>query len=106
MSAASSCPGSATWATVCTGQSERMAPKRIAVTGGPGGGKTTVWRELARTHAGAILAVPEVATLMFQHVFPAVADARERDAVQRSIYHVQRNLEAFYEGRLRAGQAL
>ena len=83
-----------------------MAARRIAVTGGPGGGKTTVWRELARMHPDAIVAVPEVATLMFQHVFPAVADARERDAVQRSIYHVQQNLEAVYEGRLRAGQAL
>jgi predicted ATPase len=83
-----------------------MAARRIAVTGGPGGGKTTVWRELTQRYSNALVPVPEVATLMFQYVFPPVANASERNAVQRSIFEVQRNLEAVYEGRLLDGQYL
>lgn len=83
-----------------------LAIRRIAVTGGPGAGKTTLWRELARAHAPRVVAVPEVATLMFQHVFPQVRDASERRSVQRAIYHVQRELEQVYEARLGAGQIL
>jgi predicted ATPase len=83
-----------------------MALRRIAVTGGPGAGKTSLWRELARSHRGRIVAVPEVATLMLQHVFPAVQSERERHALQRAIFQVQRNLEAMHEGRLLPGQVL
>ena len=54
--------------------------RRIAVTGGPGGGKTTVWRALALAHVDALVAVPEVATLMFEHVFPSVTCEAQRCA--------------------------
>jgi len=80
--------------------------KCIAVTGGPGGGKTTVWRELSRRHGSCFVHVPEVATLMFQHVFPPVQHELERRAVQRSIYRVQCELESVYAGRARDGQCL
>lgn len=83
-----------------------MAIRRIAVTGGPGAGKTTLWRELASAHARELTAVPEVATLMFRHVFPPVQSERERRAVQRAIFHVQRELERVYEGRIADGQIL
>jgi predicted ATPase len=83
-----------------------MALSRIVVTGGPGAGKTSVWRELATTHAERLVAVPEVATLMFQHVFPSVQNPTERRAVQRAIYEVQRNLETVFETRRAEGQAL
>jgi hypothetical protein len=52
------------------------------------------------------VAVPEVATLMFRHVFPAIQGAPEREAVQRAIFAVQRSLEAFHEQRAGAGQVL
>lgn len=80
--------------------------RRIAVTGGPGGGKTTVWRVLAASHNAEVLAVPEVATLLFSHVFPQVESEAERCAVQRAIFHVQNELEAFYAARARPGQTL
>ncbi len=83
-----------------------MTIRRIAVTGGPGAGKTSLWRELAQAHAARLVAVPEVATMLFQHVFPPVRDEAERCAVQRAIFHVQRELEGVYEGRSRAGQIL
>ena len=42
-----------------------MAVRRIAVTGGPGAGKTTLWRAIADAYATRVVAVPEVATLLF-----------------------------------------
>jgi predicted ATPase len=83
-----------------------MAIRRIAVTGGPGAGKTTVWRSLAHAYAERIVAVPEVATLMLQHVFPQVQNEAERHALQRSIFAVQKQLEAVHEGRGHAHQVL
>lgn len=80
--------------------------RRIAVTGGPGGGKTTLWRVLREAYPERVIAVPEVATLMFSHVFPPVQNEAERCAVQRSIFEVQRNLETVLESRLREGQWL
>jgi hypothetical protein len=52
------------------------------------------------------LPVPEVATLLFRHVFPAVQSEDERRAVQRAIFHVQSELESVYAGRLVDGQIL
>lgn len=80
--------------------------RRIAVTGGPGAGKTTLWREIIAEHGERVVAVPEVATLMLRHVFPAVASDAERRAVQRSIFRVQHDLEAVHEAQLRPGQVL
>lgn len=83
-----------------------MTIVRIAVSGGPGAGKTTLWRTVAEAHSARVIAVPEVATLMFSHVFPHVQSERERRAVQRAIFAVQHNLEHVYESRLGAGQVL
>jgi predicted ATPase len=83
-----------------------MAIRRIAVTGGPGAGKTTVWRSLAHAYADRIVCVPEVATLMLQHVFPQVQSEQERHALQRSIFAVQKQLEAVHAGRLQGDQVL
>ena len=80
--------------------------RRIAVTGGPGGGKTSVLREFARMQPGRIATVPEVATLMFAHVFPPVHNAAARCAVQRAIFAVQRELEAVHAERLQGDQIL
>lgn len=83
-----------------------MSIRRIAVTGGPGGGKSTVWSVLAAAQSERVLAVPEVATLLFRHVFPQVESEAERCAVQRAIFRVQEELEQFYEARARADQVL
>lgn len=75
---------------------------RVAITGGPGAGKSTVAERLGREFAGQVVVVPEVATHLLSGFFPRVADAEERRAVQRAIYHVQLNLESVH--RKRAGQ--
>jgi predicted ATPase len=83
-----------------------LAIRRIAVTGGPGAGKTTLWQELSASYADRVVAVPEVATLMFRHVFPTVHNEGERRAVQSAIFHVQRELERVHEGRATGDQIL
>lgn len=83
-----------------------MVMRRIAVTGGPGGGKTTLWKELVQRYPDRVVAVPEVATLMFSHVFPHVRDEHERKAVQTAIFHVQHSLEAVHESRAMSDQIL
>ena len=83
-----------------------MAIRRIAVTGGPGAGKTTLWRAIADAYEDRIVALPEVATMLLTHVFPQPQNEAERHALQRSIFAVQRNLEAVHESRLRADQVL
>lgn len=83
-----------------------MSARRIAVTGGPGGGKSTVWGVLTASQGERVLGVPEVATLLFRHVFPQVQSASERCAVQRAIFRVQDELEQFYLARARPDQVL
>lgn len=80
--------------------------RRIAVTGGPGGGKTSVVREYMRRYPATAVQVPEVATLLFSHVFPQVHNAQQRQAVQRAIYHTQLSLESFHLGTCAGGQVL
>ena len=83
-----------------------MAIRRIAVTGGPGAGKTTIWRAVTDAYPQRIVALPEVATLLLTHVFPQPRSADERHALQRSIFAVQKDLEALHDGRLAADQVL
>jgi predicted ATPase len=66
---------------------------RIALSGGPGGGKTTA-ADLFRREIGAqVVVVPEAATLLFGGGFPRIDTTHARMAAQRAIFHVQRNLE-------------
>jgi predicted ATPase len=66
---------------------------RIAVTGGPGGGKSTATQLLRRELGERVIVVPEAATLLFSGGFPRHATAPAQAAVQRAIFHVQHNLE-------------
>ena len=73
--------------------------RRIAITGGPGAGKSTVAAQLGRELSERVVVVPEVATHLLGGFFPRIAHAEERRAVQRAIYHVQLNLESVHCGR-------
>lgn len=66
---------------------------RIVLTGGPGGGKTTAADLFRREIGERVVVVPEAATLLFSGGFPRVSEAHATRAAQRTIYHVQRNLE-------------
>lgn len=66
---------------------------RIALTGGPGGGKTTAADLLRRELGSRIVIVPESATILFAGGFPRSQHLEANRAAQRAIFHVQRNLE-------------
>ena len=73
--------------------------RRVAISGGPGGGKSTVAAAVARDFGAHVVVVPEVATHLLGGFFPGIRDAEERRAVQRAIYHVQVSLEAVHRAR-------
>lgn len=77
---------------------------RIALTGGPGGGKTTAADLFRREIGERVVIVPEAATMLFSGGFPRVGTPAGIIATQRAIYHVQRHLEdvqyAHYPGRI------
>lgn len=77
---------------------------RVVVTGGPGGGKTTAVDLYRREIGDKVVVVPEAATLLYMGGFPRAGNGGVREATQRAIYHVQRNLEdaqsVHYAGRV------
>jgi len=67
--------------------------RRIVLTGGPGGGKTTAADLFRREIGERVVIVPEAATMLFAGGFPRVSDASAQRSTQSAIYHVQRGLE-------------
>jgi predicted ATPase len=66
---------------------------RIALTGGPGGGKTTAGDLFRREIGERVVFVPEAATLLFSGGFPRVHEPLAIRAAQMAIFHLQRSLE-------------
>jgi len=67
--------------------------RRIALTGGPGGGKTTAADLLRRELGTRVVIVPESATILFAGGFPRSRQWDANRSAQSAIFHVQRNLE-------------
>ncbi|MEP6860350.1 MAG: ATP-binding protein [Deltaproteobacteria bacterium] len=72
--------------------------RRVALTGGPGAGKTAVLELVRRLLCDRVTILPESAGLLFGGGFPRGPSAVLRRAAQRAIFHVQRELEATTEG--------
>lgn len=66
---------------------------RVVLTGGPGGGKTTAVDLYRRELCDKVVGVPEAATLLYMGGFPRIGEKKVREATQKAIYHVQKNLE-------------
>ena len=78
--------------------SEVHQARRIALTGGPGAGKTAVLELVRRLLCDHVTILPESAGLLFGGGFPRGSAPVLRRAAQRAIFHVQRELEATTEG--------
>ncbi len=74
-------------------QSASRSRCRVAVTGGPGAGKTTAVDLFRRELGDVVVVVPEAATILFTGGFPRDGSPDVRRAAQTAIFHVQRNLE-------------
>ena len=74
----------------------RPPVRRIALTGGPGGGKTTSADLFRREIGDCVVIVPEAATILFQGGFPRSTQDSARRHTQTAIFHVQCHLEEEY----------
>ena len=90
----------------CYCKQDRHTTKLVVLTGGPGAGKTAVLEMARRVFCAHVTILPEAASLLFSGGFPRHASEAGRRAVQRGIFHVQREVErlAIEEGQ--AGVAL
>ena len=71
----------------------RHTTKLVVLTGGPGAGKTAVLEMARRVFCTHVTILPETASLLFKGGFPRHPTDAGRRAVQRGIFHVQREIE-------------
>jgi predicted ATPase len=67
--------------------------RRIVLTGGPGGGKTTAGDLFRREIGRRVALVPEAATMLFSGGFPRSHEPEAVKIIQRAVYHMQQELE-------------
>lgn len=72
---------------------KRHHPRRVVLTGGPGAGKTAVLELIRLFFCEHVRTLPESAGIVFGGGFPRSDRPEVRQAAQRAIYHVQRELE-------------
>ncbi|WP_235839600.1 AAA family ATPase [Cognaticolwellia mytili] len=67
--------------------------KRIVITGGPGGGKTTALDLIRREFNGRIASVPESATMIFSGGIERASNNSVLKTQQAAIFNLQKHLE-------------
>lgn len=67
--------------------------RRVVLTGGPGAGKTAVLELIRQSFCVHVKVLPEAAGIVFGGGFPRGEGAELRQAAQRAIFYVQRELE-------------
>ncbi len=70
-----------------------MKTVKIAITGGPSGGKTTLIEALKKEFSGRLKVVPEAASILYKGGFPRVKTYDGLVHAQRAIYAVQKEVE-------------
>lgn len=70
-----------------------MKKIKIAVTGGPSGGKTTLIEALQKDLKAKVTIIPEAASILYRGGFPRRSTPEARKHVQRAIYYTQKELE-------------
>lgn len=71
-----------------------MKSIKIAITGGPSGGKTTLIEALKKELGPRCAIVAEAASILYRGGFPRSKDTEGLVHVQRAIYYTQKELEA------------
>ncbi len=90
----------------CACEHPGHATRFIAITGGPGAGKTAILEMALRSFCQHVAVLPEAASVVFGGGFPRHEGAVARRAAQRAIFHVQREVEALVAGEGRVVVAL
>lgn len=78
--------------TDCACEADHV-PRLVVVTGGPGAGKTAVLELARRTLCEHVVVLPEAAGIVYGGGFPRRTSDAGRRAVQRVIWHTERQLE-------------
>jgi predicted ATPase len=73
---------------------EHHVPRRVVLTGGPGAGKTAVLELIRLFFCEHVKTLPESAGIVFGGRFPRSNRPPLRQAAQRAIYHIQREMES------------
>lgn len=81
-------------------------PRLVVLTGGPGAGKTAVLEVIRRNFCEHIAVLPESASILFGGGFPRRPERGAREAAQRAIARVQRELERMAVEEARAAVVL
>lgn len=81
-------------------------PRLVVVTGGPGAGKTAVLELARRILCEHVVVLPEAAGIVYGGGFPRRATPAARRAVQRVIWHTERQLEWLEQNERTAGLVL
>lgn len=76
---------------------EPHVSRRIVLTGGPGAGKTAVLELVKKSLCKHVRVLPEAASIVFGGGFPREPSNAAMRAVQRAIFHIQRELETATE---------
>ena len=76
------------------GCTRRHGRHRVVLTGGPGAGKTAVLELVRQSFCAHVQVLPEAASIVFGGGFPRGDGIALRQAEQRAIFYVQRELEA------------
>lgn len=80
--------------------------KRVVITGGPGAGKTAVLEIARKSFCEHISILPEAASILFGGGFLRHDSLPSKQAAQRAIFHVQRELEQMVEDEKKSAIAL
>lgn len=67
---------------------------KLAITGGPSGGKTTLIEALKKELGSKCAVVPEAASILYRGGFPRYKDPQAVIHAQTAIYYTQKELEA------------
>ncbi len=67
---------------------------KVAITGGPSGGKTTLIEALKKELGQKCAIVPEAASILYRGGFPRFKESQAIQHAQKAIYFTQRELEA------------
>lgn len=90
----------------CACEASSHDPRFVVVTGGPGAGKTAVLELARRTLCEHVVVLPEAAGIVYGGGFPRRSSPAARRAVQRVIWHTERQLEWLEQTERAAGLVL
>lgn len=80
---------------VCHCHRTTHSPKKIVITGGPGAGKSALLEMARMQFCPHVALLPEAATILFRGGFWRDDSPHGREAAQRAIFHVQKEMEHF-----------